>query len=89
MLNSIIDVASISPCPTLLHGHYGRPGDAVRPGDILGAVCADAALELLLRPPAVRRGRGGIDNMHSTDVESTNRVRADVCAFTLKVSHEI
>jgi hypothetical protein len=29
---------------------------------------------------------GGVENKHSTDVESTNRVREPACAFTLKVS---
>ena len=32
-------------------------------------------------------GRGVIENKHSTDVESTNQVRATVCAYTLKVGH--
>ena len=33
-----------------------------------------------------RPGRGGIQNQHSTTVDSTHRVHASVCAFTLKVS---
>ena len=35
----------------------------------------------------VGQSGGVIENMHSTDVESTRRVRASVCAFTLKASH--
>jgi hypothetical protein len=30
-------------------------------------------------------GRGVVQNKHSTDVDSTNRVRASIGAFTLKV----
>ena len=38
-------------------------------------------------PRAVPPGRGVIENEHETDFNTTNRFRASVLAFTLKVSH--
>ena len=39
------------------------------------------------KPGASAYTRKRLSLSHSTDVESTNQVRASVCAFTLKVSH--